>query len=108
MGRERHTRRMGASGEPVPVTWSREKPKEPPKGGADHVLRRNSRGVLVSRSTVPYMATFNHGAIEEHFYALDDIHASEVAHEIAARRRLMFDTVQRIERSGGSDDKKTT
>lgn len=75
--------------------------------GADHVLRRNSRGALVWRSTVPYVATFNHGTIEESFYALDDVHASEVAHEIAARRRLMFDVVKRIERSGGSDDKTT-
>lgn len=95
MGGERHTRRMGASGEPVPVTWRRAKEPEPPKGGADHILRRNSRGVLVSRQTIPYIATFNHGAIEEHFYALDDVHASEVAHEIAARRRLMFDAVKR-------------
>lgn len=79
-----------------------------PEPGADHVLRRNSRGVLVSRSTVPYMATFNHGAVEETFYALDDVHASEVAHEIAARRRLLFDHVQRIEKERESHDEKTT
>lgn len=93
------------------MTWDRwrlEKPKEAPAGGADHVLQRNSRGVLVMRRTVPYIATFNHGAVEETFYALDDTHASEVAHEIAARGRLMFDAVKRIERSGESDDKKTT
>lgn len=44
--------------------------------------------------TKRYTATFNHGAIEETFYALDDSHASAVAHEIAARGRLCFDAVK--------------
>lgn len=69
-----------------------------PEPGADHVLRRNSKGVLVATSTVLFVATFNHGAIEERFYALDSLHASEVAHEIAARRRLVFDGVQRLQK----------
>jgi hypothetical protein len=44
--------------------------------------------------TKPYVATFNHGSREERFYALDDEHASRVAHEIAARWKLCFDAVQ--------------
>ena len=42
-------------------------------------------------STKLYIATFDNGAVEETFYAKDDEHASAVAHEIAARRRLTFD-----------------
>lgn len=47
-------------------------------------------------STVPYRATYNNGEFEETFYALDDDHASAVAHESAARNRRCFDMVQRI------------
>lgn len=49
---------------------------------------------MTERSTKLYIATFNHGSIEERFYALDDEHASRVAHEIAARRSLVFDALQ--------------
>jgi hypothetical protein len=51
-------------------------------------------------SSKPYVATFNHGAVEEKFFALDDAHASAVAHEIAARRSLCFDAVKKQETKG--------
>lgn len=49
-----------------------------------------------SRATRMYRATFNGGEIEETFFAADDEHASRVAHEIAARNRILFDAVQPI------------
>ena len=48
----------------------------------------------MTSTTKRYIATFNSGAIEERFFALDDAHASDVAHEIAARRKLLFDAVK--------------
>lgn len=41
-----------------------------------------------------YVATFEGGAVAEKFYALDDEHATAVAKEVAARRRLVFDDVK--------------
>lgn len=71
-------------------------------------VRDQRTGKITVRASVLYTATFNHGKVEETFYALDHTHASEVAHEIAARRGLMFDAVQRKEKERESDDEKTT
>lgn len=65
------------------------------EAGDDQVT--HTQGGMSMTSTKPYVATFNHGAIEEKFFALDDAHASAVAHEIAARRSLCFDAVKEQE-----------
>lgn len=58
---------------------------------------------MSSRSTLLYKATFNNGEIEEHFYAADDEHAGRVAHEIAARQRILLDAVKLV--ASRSEDK---
>lgn len=67
----------------------RERRKE---AGGTTVLGRRSTDQI----SFAYRATFNNGSLEEVFLAADDAHASRVAHDIAIRKGVRFDAVQRV------------